>query len=110
MTLGIIACITGCRNKQYQIALGEWQDEFNDELDKIGMFCKTQTHIFGYMTYVSHGQNGGHVQRQEVRSSWLAIAVGPQAIAALQAQPHIIQSGVPGGNCRDGAGGVHNVV
>ena len=61
LTCGVINCIWGCRNKRYQAAMWRWQTEFNEELEPLGMFCKTQTHVYGYMQYV-HSQHGGSMQ------------------------------------------------
>jgi len=93
-TLGL-ACL--CHNRRrYQSALSTWQDELNKELSKIGMFCKTQTHVHGFMVYTQYGP-----QRHEIRSSWLAIAIGEEAISRLQVAEHIEESGVRSG-CRKG--------
>ena len=53
LTCGVINCIWGCRNKRYQAAMGRWQAEFNEELEPLGMFCKTQTHQPKYEIYSS---------------------------------------------------------
>ena len=81
-------------SKSYHAALKAWQDDFNEDLAKVNMFCKTQCHVHGWMQYVSNGSGGGSVQRFEAESPWLAIAVGDEAIATLKAAPHITQSGV----------------
>eukprot|EP00657_Telonema_sp_P-1_P008116 TRINITY_DN28715_c0_g1_i1.p1 TRINITY_DN28715_c0_g1~~TRINITY_DN28715_c0_g1_i1.p1 ORF type:complete len:211 (-),score=47.28 TRINITY_DN28715_c0_g1_i1:138-770(-) len=92
-----------CRvQASYQNALREWQDEFNNEvLSKINMFCKTQTHVYGYLA-----SNGRGMHRNEIRSSWLAVAVGAEAIQALQVSTgsadcdgHFFESGIRGRNC-----------
>merc|ERR1719174_770734 len=118
LTIGILNCIWGCRNKRYQAAMGRWQQEFNEDLEPLGMFCKTQTHVYGYMQYV-YSQHGGHMQRQEIRSSWLAIAILPDSVAELKAARHFIESGVKGSlnvdrpnkcGCGGNRGGVDNVI
>lgn len=95
-TFGVSCCLGKCpNNKNYQLALKNWQEEFNVELAKVEMQCKTQTHVHGWMQYTPNGQYGGSVQRHEVTSSWLAVAHGQAAMAQLGAAKHITETGVP---------------
>jgi len=98
-TLGVAAFLN--LGSKYQRALSKWQDEFNKSLGEIGMHCKTQTHVHGFMFY-----NGKNVQYAECCASWLAIAVGPEAVAALTEEAHFTTSGLANANRKNSRGRV----
>uniref|UniRef100_A0A7S1EGI2 Uncharacterized protein n=1 Tax=Hemiselmis andersenii TaxID=464988 RepID=A0A7S1EGI2_HEMAN len=81
-TCGIGACT--CRGagsrRPYWTALTQRQNDFNNsELQKIGVFCKTQSNSI----IISDGQNSNRVT-----VAWIAFALDPATIAALQNEPH----------------------
>jgi len=89
-TLGFAALSKKVRGVDYQNALKDWQAEFNhDVLEPLGLHCKTQSHIHGFMFW-----NGQCMQYSEIVSSWFAIAVGSEAVAALKQQDHLLSSGI----------------
>lgn len=90
--LSMCVCNYHSNSKSYHQALRAWQEDFNAELTKFNMFCKTQSYVYGFMVY---NPNTHTVVRSELVSSWLAVAVGDAAIAKLRAKPHLQYEGIP---------------
>uniref|UniRef100_A0A7S1VYT9 Uncharacterized protein n=1 Tax=Alexandrium catenella TaxID=2925 RepID=A0A7S1VYT9_ALECA len=87
-----ILLLTGCcccylckhqaaKLRQWDAAFREWQANFNQILEPLGIFVKSQS-----MCYVTHGSKG---EKQRHIHRWLAFALTPGQITKLKAEPHL---------------------
>lgn len=71
-----IPCIVWCNNK-YQNATKQWLKEFNEVLEPLGMYARTQRVNWD----IDEGDDGSHV--------WLSLALDADEVAKLKREPHL---------------------
>jgi hypothetical protein len=71
-------------------ALRQWQADFNQEVEELGIYCKTRGHgVLGAL-------QGGETR---VTYNWVEFAFTPASIASLKAKPHLTGVVYPDGDC-----------
>jgi len=94
--ISLCTCRTVASRRAYWDGLTEWQNRFNrQELERLGIFCKTQSH--SVMVHTGDGK------QQRVTTAWIAFALNPDTVAALRQEPHNTGAVGPCCGCECGA-------
>jgi hypothetical protein len=86
-------------DRRWAKRLFDWQHDFNVVLEPLGIFCKTQSNCTVQKGTEKRSDGGTRETKTRIISRWITFAFTQEAIAKLEAEPHLSGEILSPGSC-----------